>query len=350
LLITFLSFGNIYQNLITPISAWVKIPALQAMEKYPFRFAILGYFGFSFVISHYFNEVILALKKPVTPFISFLERQKKKRIIDRNTALLNKGFLFLMVISVLYLVSLLIRTAFFSWLELAILSAHGGTGNPWLAGLMSQRLTIPVAAYVQKAHTFYAGVQSFLLLVALLGWGIYLLYRFSRKVASFLIPSFQFLHKRMNILVEIILVIPLLFSSGMWMRVALATPYKQLLLADLVSPEIALQPSSSIVDLTTTPSQLIIALEKSSGIQEITLKSVKYSDLRFLQVDDPGIRWFDDNGSLGLSKGNNDLISITVKPQSYLFAFWITIASWLSVIGFSTFYYFKKKSSGESNS
>ena len=271
-------------------------------------------------------------------------------MIDMNTSLLKKGFLFLTIVSVLFLVSLLIRSAFFSWLEPAILLAHGGTGNSWLAGLMSQRLTIPVAAYVQKAHTFYAGVQSILLLVALIGWGIYLLYRFSRKVSYFLIPPFQFLQKRMNILVEIILVIPLLFSSGMWMRVALATPYKQNLSADLVSPEIEIQPSSSIVVLTTTPSQLIIALEKPSEIQEITLKSIKYSDLRFLQVDDPGIKWFEDNGSLGLSKGNNDLISISVKPQSYLPAFWITIASWLLVIGFSTFYYFKNKSSGESNS
>jgi hypothetical protein len=349
LLITFLSFGNLYQIMITTISEWVKIPALQAMEKYPFRFAILGYFGFSFVISHYINEVLVMVKKPITFFSLFLDRLKKKSLNYRNTPIIKRIFHWLMVVSVLYLMSLLIRSTLFSWLEPAIVSAHEGVGNAWLAGLMSRRLIIPAAAYILKAHNFYAGVQSILLLVTLTGWGNYLLYRFSGKVASFLTSPFQFLQNRMDILVEVILVIPLLFSSGMWMRVALATPYDHKLPVDLISPEITVQPSLSSVDLTPTSSQLSIMLKKPAEVRELIINPIKYSDLRFLQADDPGIRWFDNNGSLGLSTGKNAHILITVKPESYLPAFWITVASWLSAIAFTTFYYFKKKSSGESN-
>ena len=342
-LITLLSFGHLYQNIITGITDWINIPSLQAMEKYPFRFAILGFFGFSVVISHYFNEILFVLIKPIVAFLSFLSMQKEKPKNVRNYEFFKRFFLSLIIVSTLYLISILIRNTFFSWLEPTIQSAYRGEGNVWLAGLMSQRLTIPITAYVQKAHALYAGIQTILMIVMLSGWGIYLLLRFSRPIATFLFPLFQFLQKRMNILLEVILVFPLLFASAMWMRVALATPTSSFLSSTLLPPQIEVQPASLSVTITTTPSQLSFVLQKPIENQKIILSKIKYSDQRFLQVDDPKINWFNSNGFLGFSTGNDPLIVIRVKPQSYLPALWITLATWFLVISVAAIHYYMKK-------
>ncbi len=343
LLITILSFGHVYQDLITPIAEWTRIPAMEAVEKYPFRFAILGYFGFSVVISHYFYEILAAIKKPIAAFQLFLSLEKKKRQRIGNVAIIKWLFIFSLLISALYLISIIFRTSFFSWLEPAIQSAYRNEGNAWLTGLMSQRSTIPITAYIQKAYVLFAGIQTAFLMGMLFGWGIYLLLRFSRPIAAFLFPLFQFLHAHMHILLELILVIPLLFSSAMWMRVALATPFKGGLPVALISPEIEIQPPSSSVNLTTTPSQISILVEKPNENQKIILSKIQYSDLRFLQVDDPKISWFNNNGFLGLSTGNDALVVVRVKPESYLPALWITIASWLLVVGVALIRYLHKK-------
>jgi hypothetical protein len=173
--------------------------------------------------------------------------------------------------------------------------------------------------------------------------------RFSRPIAAFLFPLFQFLQKRIDILLEVILVIPLLFASAMWMRVALATPTSGSLSATLLPPQIEVQPPSSLVTLTTTPSQLSILLEKPMGNQEIILSKIKYSDQRFLQVDDSKINWINSNGFLGITTGNDPLIVIRVKSETYLPALWITLASWFLVIGTAAILYQKEKTKNRGN-
>jgi hypothetical protein len=343
LLITVLSFSQLYQNLITGIAHWINIPSLQSMEKYPFRFAILGYFGFSVCISHYYFEILILIKKPIIAFLSFLTSQKERKKRISKNHYFQWIFLSLIIISTIYFMSYYFRDTFLSWLEPAIQSAYRGEGNTWLAGLMSQRLTIPITAYIQKAHTFYSGIQTMLLIIVLAGWGIYLLLRFSRPIATFLFPLFQFLQKRMSILIEMILVIPLLFASIMWMRVALATPISYSLSATLLPPQIEIQPASLSVSVSTTPSQLSILTEKSIPNQKIILSNINYSDRRFLQGENFEINWFNSNGFLGFSTGNDPLIVIKVKPASYLPALWITLVSWFLVIGAGSINYLMKK-------
>jgi len=347
-LITLLSFDHLYQNLITGIADWIKVPSLEAMEKYPFRFAILGYFGFSLLISHYINDILIIIKKPIQSFLSILAWEKEKPKKVRKNSYFKCFFLALIFFSFLYLTSILIRAYFFSWLEPAIQSAYRGEGNAWLAGLMSQRLTIPITAYIQKAYSLYSGIQTILLVAMLFGWGGYLLLRFSRPIAAFLFPIVKSLHNRMNILLEVILVIPLLFTSAMWMRVALATPTSNFLPATLIPPQIEVQPASSL-SFTTTPSQLSLSLEKTDEIQKIVFSKIKFSDARFLQVDDAKINWFNSNGFLGFTPENNSLIVVKVKPESYLPAFWITLASWLMVIGVAIIQSRKEKLSNRGN-
>ena len=341
-LITLLSFGNLYQNLISGIANWIRIPSLEAMEKYPFRFAILGYFGFALVISHYYQEILITIKKPLQFLSEFLAGQKKKPIRVQNHRYFRWFILALIFFSFLFLTSVLIRNLFFSWLEPAIQSAYRGEGYAWLAGLMSQRSSIPITAYLQKATSLYASLQNILRIVVLLGWGIYLVLRFSKPLADFLFPIFESLHKQMGVLLEVIVVIPLLFASIMWMRVAMATPIKGALPDDLLAPQIDVQPPSPF-NLITTPSQLSILLENPMENQEILLSKIKFSDRRFLQVDDPKIKWFNGNGFLGLMSGNDPLIVIKVNSDSYQPALWITLGSWLFVICFAAIYSYKEK-------
>ena len=84
-------------------------------------------------------------------------------------------------------------------------------------------------------------------------------------------------------------------------------------------------------------------MEKPIENQKIIFSEIKYSDQRFLQVDNQKINWFNHNGSLGFSTGNDALLLVKVKPQSYLPALWVTLASWFLVAGIAAFHYHMKK-------
>jgi hypothetical protein len=69
-LLLFLSFNGFYQQVISDLSAFLHLPALEGMEKYPFRLAIPAYYGLAFWIAdgwhawqHFFNAAGVGLKK-----------------------------------------------------------------------------------------------------------------------------------------------------------------------------------------------------------------------------------------------------------------------------------------------
>jgi len=346
---TLLSFGDLYQNLIVPLSNWVGISALQGMEKYPFRFAIIGYFSFSFIIAHYFDEIIAVLQQ-LASTMHLLLNQINKRLLMVIKGNWRHWLLLIAVFSTIILgVALLTRNAFFSWLEPAIKSAYLGERYPWLTDLMSQRSMIPLAAYLQKGNNLYAGFQRYLITGSLVGWGLYFIIRFNRKLVALLNAVLRTIKKQIPILIEIALVLPLLFAFIMWQRVALATPINYKHQYSLVPPEIETIPNSSIssIVVSVTPSQLLIDKEINIDINRFIFTNLKYSDYRFLKTDDVNDKWFNANGALGLITSDSTRAAIQVKPEIYLPTLWVTLVSWVGLMTIAFVDCMKRKSESD---
>jgi hypothetical protein len=337
LLITLFSFGNLYQNLIVPISDWMRLPALQGMEKYPFRFAILGYLGFSFIVAHYFADILAILQHFIAIMGSLVNQLYETLIKYSVKKWMNWLFVVLVFLTVFYLIALLSRNVLFSWLEPAIRSAYVGKGYPWLTSLMSQRLSIPISAYLQKANDFYAGLLVWFLRFAITGWSIVLLIRFNRKLTVFFALIFRTIKKQVPQITEIILVIPLLFASLMWLRVALATPVKNNIEFSFIPPQMEMIPAVSLSssNVSISPSRFQLEQQNGTPFDALVFTNIKFSDRIFLKTDNVNDRWFNQNGSLGLIPADSMNARIQVNPEIYLPAFWVTLLAWAGLITFA---------------
>jgi len=346
LVMTILSFGNLYQTLIVPVSDFLKLPALQGMEKYPFRFAIPGYFGFAFLIACSYSDVVFCLQQFLTFLNSFCAKINELVLGFSRTKWLKVFQVFVFLFSALFIFALLLRNPFLSWLEPVIRSAYGEKAFPWLTKLMSRRSFIPVTAYIEKAKNLYASLQVWCLRLSIFGWVILLQIQFNQPIKSFFNKISQILKTKMAFFLEIILVVPLLFASVMWLRVALATPLKNWKQLSLLPPEMETIPSGTLssIDYSISPSWLKLNRQTNHPLYAVIFTNLKFSDRTFLETNGAGDRWLNQNGSLGLIPAGSGEIKIQVRPEKYQPALWITVIAWLAVFTAGIIYHRKKSS------
>ena len=334
LVMTLLSIGNLYRDMIIPVSDFLRLPALQGMERFPFRFALLGYYGSSFIVANYFDDILFLIMK----ILSVLKRLFRKlnhfvlRISRKNYQ--QKFLLFVIVISILYTISALSKQIFLIWFTEIARKAYEGQSYPWLASLMSQRAIIPFSIYLSKINAFYSNLQGLVLRITIVGWFILLFIFFNSQMKIAVAHFDKFLKKRTPIIIELCLVLPLLFASMMWMRVALATPIKEKIQFSFVPPEVQIIPSSSgsSIGYSVSPTSLKLDVKEYAPPQKIIFSNIKFSDNKFLQTSNLKDQWFDQEGWLGLIPAEKGDVDIRIDPNSYQPALHITIISWLAML------------------
>ena len=328
-----LSLGNIYEKIITFFSGLLHLPALEGMEKYPFRLAILAYFGFAFVIAEswsdlpdFFIKVVAELKHRFERisilFMQFCGWLKKHNPLFRWQAGILLG---------LSMLASILKPIILSWLQAQIGLAYNGDGIVWLAERMERAASIPLEKYLTKASTFYGYVQHFLIGLAVLFsilWflGIIKMHGYVEKKTERVQAHFPLW------IIEVLLVVPLLLAFGMWWRVALATPQNTLPVWQTKAPEIikvSEADSSEVSLLSYSPLSLHL---KVNGIQDDTIfvvNNVPAADARFLKVQSANAEFTNWNDKLGIQiNRNGDLIVSVDKnyilvPSAFAFCAWL---------------------------
>ncbi len=328
-----LSLGNLYEKVITFFSEMLRLPALEGMEKYPFRLAIMAYYGFVFVIADswldlpdLFIKVGAELKrgfeKTGVLFLCFCDWLKKH----------SRVFCWLAVVLVgLSLIIILVQPVLLSWLHAQITLAYSGDGFSWLAGRMEKAGSIPLGRYLVKASTFYGYVRHFLVGLTAISVLIWLLgvikiqksgEKKEKKVRSYL-PLW---------LLEVFLVAPLLLAFGMWWRVSFATPQNTSAILEMKAPEVIMASEDDPANVEILSYSPLTVLLNVSEIQEdtsFTLNSVPAADTGFLEIQSGDAEFFDLDGRLGIqSKQEGDLI-ISVDQSFVLIPSAVALCTWL---------------------
>jgi hypothetical protein len=331
-LLLVLSLDGIYEKLISAISNQIGLPALEGMEKYPFRFAIPAYLGFTFVIAATWldwpgflqritEDGLIGWKKLCRAFFAFCNILKKHRKVF--------GWL-TVVLSGISGLSFMTQSLWLDWLKEQITLAYQGQGALWLARMMQGADRIPLAQYINKAITLYRYVQHLLLVLTVFFFVLWLLgFLRSSKQAK----PMPIVHERyLSQILEALLVIPLLLAFGMWWRGALATPQQTVSTLQMMPPEVSLfsksdSATAEVVSYSPLSVQLNVKTDKSDSI--FTFDTIPAQDARFLKIVSGNASFLDLEGTLGLRVSESGTLHLEAEPKYILLPAWIAGTGWV---------------------
>ena len=329
-IITILSFGHIYQSIVEWMTGLIKSPALAAMEKYPFRYSILGYFGFSVVIAHSIDQIYSMLLRPMRALEKFLKKIKKQVSQKPISEFFKWLAVILLGFTVLWILTAFFYAAIINTINPLIRSAYIGQGYSWMTSLMSKRASIPVEGYLQKLNNLLSWIRQTFLIFLLVAWSVFLIIRFPVQLSIGVLPAVKWLHDNLSFIMEALLVLPLLLASIMWLRVALATPKSSFPHLPFISPQVSINPNVPVV-LTVTPAEVTIQSNTMTQIKSIIFPEIKFSDANFLTVKSENAGMVNSNGFIGLVPANDQKIILAVKNDSYQPGVIVMLFSWFVI-------------------
>ncbi len=333
-LILLLSFDGLYQKGISFISDMVFLPALKGMEKYPFRYAIPAYFGFSFVVSWYWED-----------FLSFFTRVLNQ---TRKLALVFwGGFLRFLIALHLYqkiftwisgilvflcLVFLTLKSSILGWVNSQIGLVYAGQGAKFLTDMMEQVRTIPPAYYYAKAETLLSASNRILVIFTVIFVGLWLL-GVTYKPGSQRAKK-KILHE-LNIppwLPEALMVLPLLLAFGMWWRVSLATPqelFPEFIMQAPIVSWVGGSGSLKTPDIKYSPLSLELEVSEEMIGKTLVFSQIPNQDTRYLDLKADSAVFEENEGKTALKIKQAGPISIQVKTLSVIILAVTATAGWV---------------------
>jgi len=333
-LILLLSFDGLYQKGISFISELIRLPALKGMEKYPYRFAIPAYFGFSFVVAWYWEnfldfftyvlnhtrELVLVFWESFLQFAAFL-RQRKKIFTWLASALF-----------FLYMVFLVLEASILGWISSQIDLVYMGEGAKFLSDMMEHAGMIPVAYYFTKAETLLSAFYSILGILTVIFvslWLIGIIYKpgSQRKknliLREFIIPPW---------LPEALVVLPLLLAFGMWWRVSLATPQEIFPEFIMQAPIVSWAGGNGVIeipDIKYSPLSLKLEASEEMAGETLVFSHIPIQDTRYLELEVDNAVFEENEGRSALKITQAGPISIQVKNISVVFSIATAAVGWI---------------------
>jgi hypothetical protein len=332
-LILLLSFGDLYQKGISFISDMIHLPALKGMEKYPYRFAIPAYFGFSFIIAWYWKNFL-------DFFTRALNQIRKLALViwggffrfSAALRLYQKIFTWISGILVcLCLAFLALKSSTLRWVNSQIALAYAGQGAKFLADMMEHAGTIPPAYYFTKAETLLSILNRILVFLTVISVSLWLLgvtYKPGSQRAK------KPILREFNVspwLPEALVVLPLLLAFGMWWRVSLATPQELFPEFIMQAPIVSWVGGNGILETSDIKySPLLLKLDASEVMTGKTLvfSHVPIQDTRYLELETENAVFVESNGKAALKITQAGPISIQVKNLPVVFSAVASIVGW----------------------
>lgn len=331
LLLLLLSFNGFYQHIIRAVSTFLHLPALEGMEKYPFRLAIPAYYGLAFVIAegwhdwqHFFNAAGATLKKGWRKTYAVVRQmglwlQHRPRL-STWLALISVGLCGAVV-------------GFRSWLltctHQQIQLAYYGQGWGWLNKAMEHSSSIPLETYLAKVDLLYLYILRLSAVLAVLFLLIWIWGRICIPIHK---EEYGSAVNFPMAALEVLLVIPMLLAFGMWWRVALATPQNPAPIWQAESPYLTTSIGEKAVGadvLSYSADHLTIEVDETWVGNTLLLPGIPAEDVRFLQFNADEMTPVAQDGALGLQIHQEGNLSIDVNTKLLTIPAWIAMCAWL---------------------
>ena len=329
-----LSMGSVYEMLAGVAVHLTGIGGLAGIEKYPFRFAIMAYYGFSVFISDHYPALISELQHwgdrflmAARTFIKWIENRMK----NHQKAIIIVLKVMMLLLALLLLFDVILKPAILPFLHGIIQEAYEGNGPEVLARMMVHKGTLPLAAYLEKGDALLDLVLQWLLTGFIVIVVALAVLAFPRQLLAGLSRITGWLISRRSAVIELVVALPLLFASVMWLRVAVSTPIESFATRSTVPIQvISIIPADARLEvLNQSMANLELVCQSPSGDRCQVVVDIPATDLAWLQISN-GVHAGDDNGSLELVMPAGERVLLQVDRRGFDLAVWVMLGSWIA--------------------
>lgn len=317
------SFFSVWATIMRTIQLLVDLPFFESIKNYGYRLGIPAYLGFSLVAANYVEKIWMVLVR--------VAKRKPWRVFKKLTKILFN--ISLIGLGSIYFGLIAFKKLIFSQMHNVISAAYNNTGYFWLRNRMEGLEINDLNFYYNRFDGLYSTLQDIVLIVLcvlLMIFIITLIIKFNRSRVDKINTKYPYLK------LELTLVLPLMFSTFMWVHLATRTSYEHHPKQEVTAPKVVVIAEQSNVQpkLKATPQKLVITQVINANIEGYLFPNIKAVEYKNLKVTSHNGVLVNSQNRLMVKPLDNRPIVIEFTTEKIKRTISITILSWTGVIIF----------------
>jgi hypothetical protein len=317
------SFFSVWVTIMRTIQLLVDLPFFESIKNYGYRLGIPAYLGFSLVAANHVERIwIVALR---------IARRKPWLIFKKLVKMLFN--ISLIGLGSTYFGMMIFKYPILNQLHGVISKAYNNTGHFWLRNRMEGILENNLTFYFSRLDRLYSTLQNVIFVVFAVFVVVYiitLIIKINKNSIDKINVRFPFAK------LELALVLPLIFSTSMWVHLATRTPYDSHPKQNVAPPELVVisEQSNVLPTMQATPQKLIITQMDNANVEGYLFPNIKAVEYKNLKITSRNGNLYNSQNRLMVKPLDNQPIIIEFTIEKIKQAIWVTILSWIGVIIF----------------
>ncbi|MEE9573133.1 MAG: hypothetical protein V3W20_08810, partial [Candidatus Neomarinimicrobiota bacterium] len=308
------SFFSVWATIMRTIQLLVDLPFFESIKNYGYRLGIPAYLGFSLVTANHVERIWIVVLRIARrkPWLIF----KKLAKMLFNISLIGLGST--------YFGMIIFKYAILNQLHDVISKAYNNTGHFWLHKRMEGILENNLTFYFSRLEGLYVTVHNIILdifVVFVIVYIITLIIKINKDSINKINAKFPFIK------LELALVLPLMFSTFMWVQLATRTPYDSHPKQNVAPPEVVVisKQSNALPLMKATPQKLIITQINNANVGGYLFPNIKAVEYKNLKITSRNGYLYNSKNRLMVKPLDNQPIIIEFTTEKIKQAIWITI-------------------------
>ncbi|MFC1527446.1 hypothetical protein ACFL5D_01710 [Candidatus Neomarinimicrobiota bacterium] len=300
-----------------------NLPFFETIKNHGIRFIMGAYFGYAVLLANYSSSIW----KEMDVFI----KTKLWSVIKR--ILLIIGCCIFLGSGLIFAVLRIFRKLFTEKFAEIITAAYNNTGHFWLRQRMEGMQINDLEFYFYRFNIAYSSIMYWIFIVFSVSLSFFLLSYLLHKNRTRFTPLIQ---RFPNLKYEMLLVIPLAFSTAMWMNLATSVPFEDYEIRKVISPDLIVVNSSdnSMPLMSVTPKELQINPAQESLNTNYIFPQIPATDYKLFDIISKNASFSDKNGKLMLIPIDNNPIVLQFRTEAVRKSLIVTLFSWGIATGF----------------
>ena len=325
------SFYKIWYVIMRGLDA-TNFLVVETAKHHGVRFIMGAYMGYAVLLANYSSSIW----KEMDLFV-----RTKVWSVSKNILLII-GYILFIGSGVLFGALSIFRKIITNTFIETITSAYNNTGHFWLRQRMEGIQENSLEFYFYRFDLAYSSIVHWIFVIFAIALSIFLFTYVVSKNKTRLTPLIKrFPHLKY----ELLLAIPLAFSTAMWMNLITSVPFDEYPINDMLPPEVVVdsQNEVSLPALTVAPDMLLINPQSDILVDGYIFPKLPANDYKLFDIVTENAEFLNKDGQLTIKPFDNKPIEIRFRTEKVWNSIIITTIMWGMVFVFTIFQLIKKR-------
>lgn len=314
-----ISFYRIWYDTMR-ILASLNVPLIETIKNHGIRFIMGSYFGYSLLLSTFISSIWKQLDVFVrTKLWSVL------KVIIKYT-----GYCILLGSGATYFLLLLFKNVITNRFGEIITAAYNNTGHLWLRRRMEGMDLNDLEFYYYRFDHAFSSIHHWIFVIFTISITFYIIVLLIKKYKNrFSSLTLKFPHLKY----ELLLVIPLAFSTGMWMNLSTSVPFDEYPIRKVIPPDIIVLSDENLPApmIQVKPDNLLLTPNSNVVPEGYLLTNIPYTDHKLFSIESSNAKFNEIDGKMMIIPLDNNPIKLQFKTVQFDRAIYITIVAWILI-------------------